>query len=61
MVDKVSFIVEKFVMIGIIGWLGVGKFILLWMMNWFVDVSEGLMVYNDVEILFLCGVDKCEW
>ena len=60
-VDKASFTVEKPAMIGIIGRSGAGKSTLLRMMNRLADVSEGSMVYNDVEISSLRGADKREW
>lgn len=60
-VDSVIIKVDKFVMVGIIGCLGVGKLMLLWMMNCLMDVFNGEIMFEGCDVIKLIGVDKCVW
>lgn len=60
-VDAATFIVEKPMMIGIIGRSGAGKSTLLRMLNRLSDSTSGEIVFEGREITSLKGAAKREW
>ncbi|MBE0455236.1 MAG: phosphonate ABC transporter ATP-binding protein [Roseovarius sp.] len=60
-VDRVSFTVEKPMMIGIIGRSGAGKSTFLRMMNRLTDATSGRLVFDGRDVLGLSGRAKRAW
>ncbi|SFJ35615.1 phosphonate ABC transporter ATP-binding protein [Celeribacter neptunius] len=60
-VDKMSFTVDRPLMIGIIGRSGAGKSTFLRMMNRLTDASEGALNFEGRNVLGLSGKEKRDW
>jgi len=60
-VDRVSFTVEKPMMIGIIGRSGAGKSTFLRMMNRLTDATSGRLAFEGLDVLGLAGRAKRAW
>ncbi|SMH53481.1 phosphonate ABC transporter ATP-binding protein [Maritimibacter sp. HL-12] len=60
-VDRVSFTVEKPMMIGIIGRSGAGKSTFLRMMNRLTDATSGQLSFEGRDVLGLTGRARREW
>ncbi|MCT4610461.1 MAG: phosphonate ABC transporter ATP-binding protein [Pelagimonas sp.] len=60
-VDNASFVVDRPMMIGIIGASGAGKSTLLRMMNRLSDASDGSIIFKDRDVTRLQGKAKREW
>jgi phosphonate transport system ATP-binding protein len=60
-VEKASFVVEKPMMIGIIGRSGAGKSTLLRMLNRLTDASSGEITFDGLNVTKLRGAAKRNW
>ncbi len=60
-VDAATFVVDRPMMIGIIGRSGAGKSTLLRMLNRLSDASDGHIFFDDTEITGLRGAARREW
>ena len=60
-VDAASFVVEKPMMIGIIGRSGAGKSTLLRMLNRLTDTSSGEITFDGLDVTGLKGAAKRSW
>jgi phosphonate transport system ATP-binding protein len=60
-VDSVSFVIDKPMMIGVIGSSGAGKSTLLRMINRLTDASAGSLCVDGREVLTLRGREKRAW
>ncbi|OWU84998.1 phosphonate ABC transporter ATP-binding protein [Oceanicola sp. 22II-s10i] len=60
-VDRVSFTVDRPLMIGIIGRSGAGKSTFLRMMNRLTDASSGRLMFDGRDVLTLKGRDRRDW
>ncbi|MEO9778681.1 MAG: phosphonate ABC transporter ATP-binding protein [Sedimentitalea sp.] len=60
-VDNIGFVVERPMMIGVIGRSGAGKSTLLRMLNCLSDVTSGSIRFDGQEITLLRGAQRREW
>ena len=60
-VDRISFTLDRPMMVGVIGRSGAGKSTLLRMMNRLADASEGAIAFEGREITALRGAARREW
>lgn len=60
-VDNIGFVVERPMMIGVIGRSGAGKSTLLRMLNCLSDATSGSIRFDGQEITSLRGAQRREW
>lgn len=54
-VDGVSFDIVVGEFVGVIGCLGVGKFMFLCLINWLIDLMDGSVYFGECQIMLFNG------
>ena len=60
-VDGASFVIDRPMMVGVIGSSGAGKSTLLRMMNRLTDASDGRLIVDGIDVLALNGRARRDW